>query len=39
MYHEAVVRRFPFVIIYRVEETEIIVLSVFKTPQDPDKKP
>ncbi len=39
IYHESVVRCFPFVIIYRVEESKIIVLSVFKTPQDPDKKP
>jgi len=39
IYHEAVVKRFPFVVIYAVDESIVRVLSVFKTPQDPTKKP
>ena len=29
---------FPFVLIYRVIENSIIIFSVFKTPQNPNKK-
>jgi|LakMenEpi03Aug12_release.lakeMendotaPanAssembly.Ray.scaffolds.fasta_scaffold353269_3 hypothetical protein len=29
---------FPFVIIYKVIEKQLIILAVFKTPQDPKKK-
>jgi hypothetical protein len=39
IYHEAVVKRFPFVVVYAVNGSMIRVLSVFKTPQDPTKKP
>jgi len=35
---EAMVRRFPFVILYEVEENHIIVYSVFHTSQHPGKK-
>lgn len=39
IYYEAVVKRFPFVVVYAVDEPIIRVLSVFKTPQDSAKKP
>lgn len=31
----ALVRRFPYVILYRVEATRIVVVSVFHTSRDP----
>jgi len=34
-----VIRRFPFSIFYTIEQTEIIVHSVFDNRQDPEKKP
>jgi toxin ParE1/3/4 len=34
-----IVRRFPFIIFYTIEEDEIIVHSVFDTRQDPQKRP
>ena len=34
-----VVRRFPFSVFYTVEESEIVVHSVFDNRQDPKKKP
>jgi hypothetical protein len=37
-FREAVVKRFPFIIIYEVLESEVIVYSVFNTWQDPAKK-
>ncbi|HUH74292.1 MAG TPA: hypothetical protein VLZ75_07775 [Chitinophagales bacterium] len=36
--HEAVMKRFPFVINYEIYEKQIIVLAVFHTKQHPDKK-
>jgi hypothetical protein len=39
IYHEAVLKHFPFVILYVLDESEILVLSVFKTPRDPELKP
>jgi hypothetical protein len=30
--------KFPFVIIYEIIETEIIIYSVFHTSRDPEKK-
>ena len=32
-------RRFPFSIVYTVEDTEIVVHSVFDNRQDPEKRP
>jgi plasmid stabilization system protein ParE len=32
---KAVVRRFPYVVLYRVEPTEILVVAVFHTSRDP----
>ncbi|MBL7473727.1 type II toxin-antitoxin system RelE/ParE family toxin [Robertkochia sediminum] len=37
-YREAVIKRFPFIIIYEILENRIVVYSVFNTWQDPDKK-
>ena len=34
-----VIRRFPFSIFYTVEETEIVVHSIFDNRQDPEKRP
>lgn len=34
-----VIRRFPFSVFYTVEDTEIVVHSVFNNRQDPVKKP
>jgi len=36
--HEAVVSRFPFIITYEVIGKQIIVLSIFHTKQNPNKK-
>ncbi len=36
--HEAVVKRFPFVINYEIAETQIIVSAIFHTKQSPHKK-
>jgi len=35
---EARVRRFPFVILYEIEEKHVIVYAVFHTRQSPKKK-
>lgn len=32
---KAVVRQFPYVIMYRLETTEIVVISIFHTSRDP----
>ncbi len=37
-YREAFIKRFPFLIIYEIEETKIVVYSVFNTWQSPKKK-
>lgn len=37
-YREAYIRKFPYLIIYRIEEDKVIVYSVFNTPQNPVKK-
>ena len=34
-----VIRRFPFLVFYTVEDSEIVVHSVFDNRQDPEKKP
>lgn len=38
-YREAYIRKFPYLIIYRIEENKVVVYSVFNTPQNPKKKP
>ena len=37
-FREAVVKRFPYIIIFEVLENEVIVYSVFNTWQDPLRK-
>lgn len=37
-FRETVVKRFPYIIIYEVLESEVIVYSVFNSWQDPAKK-
>jgi hypothetical protein len=36
--HEAVVKRFPFVINYEISEKQVIVSSIFHVKQNPTKK-
>ena len=36
--HEAVVKRFPFVINYEISEKQIIVSAIFHVKQNPTKK-
>ncbi|GAW85648.1 conserved hypothetical protein [Bathymodiolus platifrons methanotrophic gill symbiont] len=38
-YRGCVIRRFPFSVFYTVEDTGIVVHSVFDNRQDPEKKP
>ncbi|HEU0125620.1 type II toxin-antitoxin system RelE/ParE family toxin [Flavobacterium sp.] len=38
-YREMTLVKFPFVIIYEIIETEIIIYSVFHTSRNPKKKP
>lgn len=38
-YREAFIRRFPYVIVFEIIESEVIVYSVFHTSQNPTKKP
>ena len=38
-YREAYIRKFPYLIIYRIEKNKVVVYSVFNTPQNPKKKP
>ena len=38
-FREAVITHFPYVIIYRIEEDEVYVLSIFNTWLDPKRKP
>lgn len=35
---QAIVRSFPFVILYQLSDSEIIVYAVFNTNKDPNKK-
>lgn len=37
-YHEAVLRRFPFVIVYEILTSEIVVSAVFHTKRNPVRK-
>ena len=38
-FREAVMSHFPYLIIYRIEDDVIYVLSIFKTWMDPKQKP
>lgn len=38
-YREAVIKDFPFVLIYEIEETRVIVYAVFNTWKNPKTKP
>ena len=38
IYRQAVVKKFPFVILYSVDEKDIIITAVFSTSEDPSKK-
>src|SRR5690606_6087316 len=38
-YREAFVRKFPFLIIFEIQNNNIVIYSVFNTSQDPQKKP
>jgi len=35
----SVIRRFPFTVFYTIEESEIVVHSVFDSRQNPDERP
>lgn len=37
-YREVVLRKFPYVVTYKIERDKIIIFSVFNTHQDPSKK-
>ncbi len=38
-YREAFIKKFPFLIIYEIIETQVVVYSVFNTNRNPTKKP
>ena len=38
-FREAYIQKFPFVIIYEVSESEVIVYSIFNTNRNPENKP
>jgi len=38
-YREAFIKDFPFLIIYEIDATKIIVYAIFNTWQNPNKKP
>lgn len=38
-YRETFIRKFPYLIIYEINQNKIIVYSVFNTHQNPEKKP
>jgi plasmid stabilization system protein ParE len=38
-FREAYIRKFPYIIIYEIENEKIVVFSVFNTSQNPKKKP
>lgn len=38
-YREAYIRKFPYLIIFEMEEKKVVVYSVFNTSQNPKKKP
>ena len=38
-YREAYIRKFPYSVIFEIEEMKVVIYSVFNTPKDPEKKP
>ncbi len=38
-YHEAVMKKFPYVVVYTVEGNKILIYAVFHTRRSPDEKP
>lgn len=38
IYRQAVLNKFPFVVIYSVDEKDIIITAIFNTSQNPKKK-
>lgn len=38
-YREAYLVKFPYLIVFEIEEKNVVVYSIFNTPQDPEKKP
>ena len=38
IYRQAVVKKFPFVVLYSVDEKDIIITAVFSTSKNPSKK-
>lgn len=38
-YREAYIRKFPYIIIFDLVDAKIIILSVFNTHQNPERKP
>lgn len=38
-YREAFIKKFPYLIVFDIIDNKIIVLSVFNTYQNPEKKP
>ncbi|MFD2035923.1 type II toxin-antitoxin system RelE/ParE family toxin [Belliella marina] len=38
-FREALVSKFPYIVIFEIEEENIIIYSVFNTWKDPRKKP
>lgn len=38
IYRQAVVKKFPFVVLYSVDEKDIIITAVFNTSKNPNKK-
>lgn len=39
IFRGSIIRRFPFSVFYSIEDTEIIIHSVFDNRQDPEKRP
>ncbi len=38
IYRQAVVKKFPFVVLYSVDEKDIIITAIFNTTKNPKKK-
>jgi plasmid stabilization system protein ParE len=38
-YREAFIKKFPFVIVYEISESEVIVYAVFHSSRNPEEKP
>ena len=38
IYHQAVVKKFPYVVLYSVDEKHIIITAIFHTSKNPKKK-